>query len=77
MTRELPSAETVDVIEAAVLGVPGVAGLHGGAFGEAATHFPGRTVQGVQVRPDGATVHLVLSWDARADETANRVRAVV
>ncbi|NUO35992.1 MAG: hypothetical protein HOQ27_13155 [Dermatophilaceae bacterium] len=77
MTRELPSAETVDVIRAAVLGVPGVAGLHAGAYGEAATHFPGRSVPGVQVRPEGASVHLVLAWGAPAEATASEVRAVV
>lgn len=75
--RQLPSAETAEAVRAVVLAVPGVAGLHAGAFGEAATHFAGRSVKGIQLRPDSTTVHVVLGWDAPADETAARVRSAV
>ncbi|MEW1952774.1 hypothetical protein [Terrabacter sp. NPDC080008] len=72
-----PSPETADAVAAAVLAVPGVVRLHGGAFGEAATYFRGRTVQGVQARPGSTTVHVVLAWAAPAQETAALVRAAV
>ncbi len=72
---EAQPVEIADAVRVAVLGVPGVAGLHGGAFGEAATYFPGRTVKGIQVRPEITTVHVVLAWDALATETSARVRA--
>ncbi|MFD4183444.1 hypothetical protein ACFWPB_20405, partial [Rhodococcus sp. NPDC058514] len=39
--------EPADLIADAVLAVPGVAGLHGGMFGEVATYLPGRRVLGV------------------------------
>lgn len=71
------SAEVSDAVEAAVLGVPGVAGLHGGAFGEAATYLPGRTVPGVQVRPASTTVHVVLEWGVPVQQAADRIRAAV
>ncbi|MGN6523304.1 MAG: hypothetical protein ACTHMZ_08920, partial [Actinomycetes bacterium] len=66
-----------DAVAAAVLLVPGVAGLHPGAFGEAATHLPGRTVRGVQLRSGSTTVHVVLEWGAPAQTTAERVREAV
>lgn len=69
--------ELADAVQAAVLSVPGVAGLHGGAFGEAATYLPGRIVPGVQLRPGGTTVHVVLAWGVPVMETADRVRAAV
>lgn len=72
-----PPTEISDVVQAAVLGVPGVAGLHGGAFGEAATYLPGRTVKGVQLRPGSAVVHVILAWGAPVQETADKVRAAV
>jgi hypothetical protein len=72
-----PPTEIADTVQAAVLGVPGVAGMHGGAFGEAATYLPGRTVKGVQLRAGEAIVHIILAWEAPAQKTAERVRAVV
>jgi hypothetical protein len=74
---EPAAPETADAVRAAVLGVPGVAGLHGGAFGEVATHYPGRSVPGVQVRPQSTTVHVVLDWGVPAQATATLVRAAV
>lgn len=72
-----PPTEVADAVQAAALGVRGVAGMHGGAFGEAATYLPGRTVKGVQLRPGEAIVHVILAWDAPAQKTAERVRAAV
>lgn len=46
-----------ELVAAAVLAVPGVAGLHGGTFGEVATYLPGRRVHGVRFEPDDARAH--------------------
>lgn len=51
-----------DRVAEAVLAVPGVAGLNGGAFGEVATYLPGRRVVGVADRGD----HLLVSVTAVA-----------
>lgn len=67
-----------DRIRAVVLAVPGVADLHGGAFGEAATYLPGRRVPGVRLTEDGtAEVHVVLTLDVPVLATAARVRDAV
>ena len=66
-----------DEIAAAVRAVPGVVGLHTGTFGEVATYLAGRRVDGVQIRPDGCSVHLVLAWGAPVLATADLVRAAV
>ena len=77
VSSQAPPTETADAVRTAVLAVPGVVGLHGGAFGEVATYFPGRTVEGVRVRPEGTAVHLVLAWNAPAQATAALVREAV
>jgi len=69
--------DLADRVAAAVRAVVGVAGMHPGAFGEVATHLPGRRVEGVQIRTDHCAVHLVLWWGAPVLETADRVRTVV
>lgn len=46
---EDPSAHLVETLAAAVLATPGVAGLHGGRFGEVGTYLPGRRVVGVRL----------------------------
>ena len=66
-----------DEVAAAVRAVPGVVGLHTGTFGEVATYLAGRRVDGVQLRPDGCSVHLVLAWGAPVLATADLVRAAV
>lgn len=72
VTAETPA----DRVAAAVLGVPGVAGLHGGVLGEVATYLPGRRVAGVRLG-DGVTwVHVVLAWGAPVAATADAVRRV-
>jgi hypothetical protein len=75
--RGSAAPETADLVREAVLAVPGVAGLHGGTFGEAATYLPGRKVEGVRVRPGLTEVHIVLAWDVPVQPTADAVRAVV
>jgi len=72
-----PADDLADQVAAAVRAVPGVADLHTGAFGEVATHLPGRRVGGVQIRPDHCAVHVVLYWGWPVLATADRVRAVV
>lgn len=69
--------DLADRVAAAVRAVAGVADLHTGAFGEVATHLPGRRVGGVQIRTDHCAVHVVLYWGAPVLATADRVRAVV
>jgi uncharacterized alkaline shock family protein YloU len=70
-------AELAATVVAAVLAVPGVAGLHTGAFGEVATYLPGRRVNGVQLRADATEVHVVLTWGAPVLATADAVRLTV
>lgn len=69
--------DLADRVAAVVRAVAGVADLHTGAFGEVATHLPGRRVNGVQIRADHCAVHLVLYWGAPVLETADRVRTAV
>nr|WP_127784998.1 Asp23/Gls24 family envelope stress response protein [Rhodococcus sp. X156] len=60
---------------AAVLAVPGVAGLHGGMFGEAATYLPGRKVAGIRLADTGTTtVHVTVVYGRDIDEVAAAVR---
>ena len=66
-----------DQVVAAVCAVPGVVGMHAGAFGEAATYLPGRRVEGVQIHSAVCSVHVVLAWGAPVLATADLVRAVV
>lgn len=69
--------DLADRVAAAVRTVHGVADLHTGAFGEVATHLPGRRVEGVQIRTDHCAVHVVLYWGSPVLETADRVRTAV
>lgn len=79
MNDELPGqpVEQADVIATAVLGTPGVHGLHSGAFGEVATYLPGRRVTGVRVLDDSCEVHVTLSWGAPFADTSAAVRAAL
>jgi len=69
--------DLADQVAAVVRAVAGVADLHTGAFGEVATHLPGRRVEGVQIRPDYCAVHVVLCWGSPVLATADQVRAAV
>ncbi|WP_410586226.1 hypothetical protein [Amycolatopsis sp. lyj-23] len=71
MTAEPDAAR----IAAAVLAVPGVAGLHGGRFGEVATLGPARRVAGVRVREEDVTIAVTARFPVVAAELAAAVRA--
>lgn len=70
-------SEQADRIAAAVLAVPGVAGLHAGMFGEVATYLPGRRVTGVRVASDVVEVHVSVVIDAPIPATAGAIRRAV
>jgi uncharacterized alkaline shock family protein YloU len=69
--------EPADLIAAAVTSVPGVTGLHPGAFGEVATYLPGRRVPGIRLGGSHAEVHVVVAFGAPVLETATAVRDAV
>lgn len=71
-----PDGTTADVVAAAVLAVPGVSGLHGGAFGEVGTYLPGRRVSGVRL---GAStqVHVTVAMGSDVLAVAGQVRDTV
>jgi hypothetical protein len=72
-----PEVEPAELIADAVLAVPGVAGLHGGMFGEVATYLPGRRVLGVALGDDSCAIHISVRYPAHVIETAERVRAAL
>ncbi|MFT3660444.1 MAG: hypothetical protein QM809_03335 [Gordonia sp. (in: high G+C Gram-positive bacteria)] len=67
--------DLAESVAAAVLAVPGVAGLSGGAFGAVATFGPGGRVIGIALRDEAGEVAIVgeLGYDLQA--VAERVRA--
>lgn len=74
MTQE---ADISEVIAAAVLATDGVAGLHGGMFGEAATYLPGRRVSGIRIGDDGLEAHVTVLAGSSIRETADAIRVAV
>ncbi|WP_137149517.1 Asp23/Gls24 family envelope stress response protein [Mycolicibacterium sp. CR10] len=70
-------ADLVDGIAEAVSAVDGVAGLHGGMFGEAATYLPGRRVAGIRLDEHGTEVHVSLLFGYPVRPTAEAVRDAV
>ncbi|MGL4743310.1 MAG: hypothetical protein ACRCXL_02835 [Dermatophilaceae bacterium] len=77
MTRPAAAQVPAERVAAAVHAVPGVAGLHGGGFGEVATYLPGRRVVGVRTRDDGTEVHVTLVYGTAVLDAAERIRAAV
>lgn len=77
MTPAVDVAAAADSAAEAALSVEGVAGLHGGSFGEVATYLPGRRVTGVSVREDGTSVHLVVDFGVDVRSVAQEVRRAV
>lgn len=69
--------ERADAVAAVVRGVPGVADLHPGMFGEVGTYLPGRRVPGIRFGDDSIAVHITVTEDAPVRETAAAVRAAV
>ncbi|MCX6408481.1 MAG: hypothetical protein NTV28_16330 [Propionibacteriales bacterium] len=72
-----PGSTVAERVAAATLGVPGVAGLHAGSFGEVATYLPGRRVTGVRLRDDDTEVHVVAVMGTRLRDLADAVRSAV
>ncbi|MEU4396783.1 hypothetical protein [Kribbella sp. NPDC023855] len=66
-----------ELVAAAVLAVPGVAALHGGAFGEVATYLPGAKIAGVRITDDRIQVHLAVAAGYPVHDLADAVRAAV
>lgn len=64
-------------IAAAVAGVPGVAGLHGGMFGEVGTYLPGRRVVGVRIGTERVDVHVSITLDTPVRPTADAIQQAV
>lgn len=75
--RVNPEAELVDTIASAVTAIDGVAALHGGMFGEAATYLPGRRVAGIRIGEQGTEVHVSLLFGTPLRLTAEAVRDAV
>ncbi|MDM8084598.1 hypothetical protein QUV83_07480 [Cellulomonas cellasea] len=69
--------DPADAVRAAVLGVPGVAAMHGGAFAEVATYLPGRRVTGVRIEPERTEVHVVVASESPIPGVASAVRDAV
>jgi hypothetical protein len=68
-------AARADAIAAAALAVPGVTGLHGGAYDEIATVLPGRRIRGLRLDEDACGVHVAVGWDADMPHVAAAIRA--
>lgn len=66
-----------EAVSAAVLSVPDVHDLHGGAFGEVATYLPGRRVPGVRLTDDGVELHVVTRGANPLTVTVEQVRDAV
>jgi hypothetical protein len=70
------SLELAARIGAAARGVPGVADLHGGLFGEIATYQPGERVIGVRLGDAAGEVHIVVDGLRPAHLVGEQVRAI-
>lgn len=70
-------ANLADVVALAVTSVPGVTGLHPGAFREVATYLPGRRVTGIRLTDELVEVHVRLLMGTELLPTAEAIRAVV
>lgn len=66
-----------EVVAAAVLTCPAVAGMSGGPFGAAATYLPGRSVPGVRLDGDRVAVHVVLAPRATVSQCADQIKQVL
>lgn len=68
---------TAELVAEFVLAAPGVAGLHGGAFGEVATYLPGRRIDGIRITETLCSVHIVARIPADLRAVADAVRTGV
>jgi uncharacterized alkaline shock family protein YloU len=71
------SEDDAERIAAVVTGVPGVAALHGGMFGEVATYLPGRRVTGIRISNERVDVHVSLTLNAPVRDTATAIQRAV
>ncbi|MGA9870317.1 MAG: hypothetical protein WBQ44_04100 [Rhodococcus sp. (in: high G+C Gram-positive bacteria)] len=69
--------ELADTVAAAAVSVSGVAGLHGGEFGEIATYLPGRKVVGIRIDDQLCEVHISAEYPTDLGGVAAGVRAAV
>ncbi|MBJ8338942.1 Asp23/Gls24 family envelope stress response protein [Antrihabitans sp. YC3-6] len=69
--------ELADTVAHAVLAVDGVAELHGGIFGEAATYLPGRRVSGIRLTDAGTEIHVSLALGTSIRTAADEIRTAV
>lgn len=76
MTTALTS-DTLLGLRDEILALPGVAGLHGGTFGELATYLPGQRVHGIVHRRAGIEVHLIAAAPQELDLDLHALGAVV
>ena len=74
---DLPVTPDLEVVAAAALGSPVIAGLTGGRFGEVATYLPGRRILGIRAVEGEIELHVVARWDIPLPEVADAVRAAV
>ena len=66
-----------ELVAAAVLACPEVAGLHGGRFGEVATYLPGRRVIGVRITPTEVFVHVIARYRVTVNQIDTAVRVAL
>ena len=71
------ASELSEQIAAAALSVEGVAGLHGGMFGEIGTYLPGGRVAGIRIAGERVEVHVTVYWEYAVRATADAVRSAV
>lgn len=71
------SVTVAELVAEIAASVPGVAGLHAGAFGEVGTYLPGRRVIGVKTTPEVTEVHLVVAQGSQMLLVAQQVRDAV
>jgi hypothetical protein len=71
------TADLVDDIANTVLSIAGIAGLHGGEFGEIATYLPGRRVTGIRLGPGGNEIHVTAFYPADLPALGEAVRRYV
>jgi hypothetical protein len=70
-------ADLVDEVASTVLRIAGIAGLHGGEFGEIATYLPGRRVAGIRLGPSGCEIHVTALYPADLPALGEAVRRYV